>query len=242
MILVDIGNSSVLLGIENKGKIVSRFKVSTHAITINTIRKIANQFPYKKNILICSVVPQVNKLFKKLNKKVIVVGKDIKVPIQCLYNPYQVGQDRLVNAYAAKKLFPRVRLVIDFGTAITFDFISKKGQYLGGFIFPGISLSYSALAKCALLPKDIKISSKTTAKIPKTTKESINKGILEGLPLMINAWVIKYKSSLGYNQRSAIVITGGEAKYVLRRLKFPYIYEPDLILKGLLLLKQLHLE
>lgn len=242
MILVDIGNSSVVLGIENKGKIVSRFKVSTEAITINTVKEIFNRFPEEKEILICSVVPHLNKLFKKVNKRVITVGKDIKVPIPSLYNPYQIGQDRLVNAYAAKILFPEVRLVIDFGTAITFDFLSKKGQYSGGFIFPGISLSCSCLGKCALLPKNITIRAKISPKIPKTTKESISKGIIEGFSLMINGWVKKYKSWLGRNRKGRIVITGGEAKYMLGHLKFSYVYEPDLILKGLLFLKQFNLQ
>ena len=237
MILVDIGNMSVHIGLEEKGTIVRQRKVATSSLNTNKVKKIINRLPYD-TLLICSVVPQVTKYFKSTSKKTFVVGKDIKIPVRCLYNKRQVGQDRLVNAFAARNFFPAVRLVIDFGSAITFDFISPRGDYVGGFISPGISLSYHALSRCALLPHKIKIESKRFSRIPRHTQESINKGVIEGISLMVNAWIKKYIGSAHLKKSSLVVITGGEAKYLLRKLTFPYLYEPDLVLKGLILLKQ----
>jgi type III pantothenate kinase len=155
-----------------------------------------------------------------------------------MYNKKEVGQDRLVNAYASKVLFRGIPIIIDFGTAITFDFLSKRGEYLGGFISPGISLSYQALSRCALLPNEVKINPKKTQSIPKNTQGSINKGIIEGTSLLVNTWIKSYTQILKSTPTPIAIITGGEAKYVLKRLTFSCIYEPQLILKGLLLLTQ----
>jgi type III pantothenate kinase len=239
MILADIGNTSIHFGVEQNNKLIEDFKVSTQNVSKEKIRRVIKRIPHKRTI-ICSVVPKITSLFKESCKQLIVIGKDVNVPIHCLYNKKQVGQDRLLSVYAAKTLFLDAKLVIDFGTAITFDFISKKGDYLGGFIFPGIKLSYYALSnKCALLPKDIKIDSRVLRKIPRNTQESINKGILEGVSFAINAWVKKYKNWLTKDDslsKENIVITGGEARLVLKKLDFPYTYEPNLILKGMIFL------
>jgi type III pantothenate kinase len=239
MILVDIGNSTIHFGVEQNNRLIDNFKVSTIDISREKIRRIIKKIPHKR-IVICSVVPKITPLFEGLDKEITVIGKDVVVPIRCVYNKKQVGQDRLLNAYAAKVLFPESKLIIDFGTAITLDFISKKGDYLGGFIFPGLKLSYHALGnRCALLPKNVKIDSRIPRGIPKNTQDSINKGILEGVSGAINAWVRRYKTWLVGGRplsKENIVITGGEAKLLLKSLYFPYKYEPNLILKGMIFL------
>ncbi len=240
MILIDIGNTTIHFAVEKNSKLVKQFRVPTRTVNAAKIKKIIGSLPAEE-IVICSVVPKITSLFRNLKtlKKIAVVGKDINVPIRSLYNKSQIGQDRLLGTFAAKKLFPEVRLVIDFGTAITFDFISGKGDYLGGFIFPGINLLFSSLTACALLPKLIKIYPGRKVKIPKNTPDSINKGIMEGIPLMINAWITEYQSWITKNgslKQKNIIVTGGQAKPVLKKLNFPYTYEPDLILKGMIFL------
>ena len=239
MILVDIGNSNIHFGIENKGEITRQFRVPTASLTVAELKRIAKKMP-KRKMLICSVVPHLTTFFKKVVKNVVVVGEDVKVPIRCAYNKREIGQDRLVNAFAAKVLFPGIPVVIDFGTAITFDFLSKRGDYLGGLIFPGIFLSYQALSRCALLPKNIKINPKKTARIPKNTHDSINRGIIDGISLLVNVWIERYSQILKNTPTPLAIVTGGEAQYVVKKLMFSYVYEPHLILKGLLLLKQKH--
>jgi len=234
MLLVDIGNTTTHFAVEKEGEIIRDFKVTSHNLTLSRLKNIVSKFS-EENIGICSVVPSITTLFKKLKRKVFIVGENITVPMRCIYNKKEVGQDRLVNAFAARNFFPKSRLIIDFGTAITFDFLSSMGDYLGGFIFPGIGLSLKGLSQCALLPKKIKLERKDLSSIiPKNTQESISRGIIEGISLMVEAMVKKYKSFLG--KGSKVIITGGEAPWLIKEFSFPYVYEPLLIFKGLLIL------
>ena len=231
MIFVDIGNTTVYFSIRKSGREVKNFRIPTYKLNRKRLKGILERFSSSK-IIICSVVPNLTKLFKKVGKtkEVIVIGEDVKVPISSLYNPKEVGSDRLLCAFAAKKIFSRAKL----------DFISSKGEYLGGFIFPGIESAYKSLSGCALLGKRVKVDLKVLKrKIPKTTSQSINKGIIEGFALLINSWVEKYRrwiAKSGRLSKDNIIITGGGAKFLLKKLNFPYIYEPHLIFKGMRIL------
>jgi len=234
MILVDIGNTNLSFFYFKRARVAKTAKLATAKASKKAVEKILRKFP-RQPILVCSVVPKINHLFSNLNRKVYWVGRKLKVPIVCEYNKSQVGLDRLVSAYAAKILFPKVRIVIDFGTAITLDFISKTGSYQGGIILPGVGSTLSVFSGCALLPKKITIS-KSKGVIPKNTAESISKGVLEGFPAMINSLVKRYQKGLKIPKSGAVVITGGEAALVKSGLKFNYHYQPYLVAKGLRIL------
>jgi type III pantothenate kinase len=234
MILVDIGNTSIHLALTNGKKIKKVLQLPTKTTVkkdlVNLLRLVSCE-----KIFICSVVPDAVKLFAGLGKSVFLVGTDIAVPIKSLYNRRQIGMDRIVGAYAVLQLYPDSRIIIDFGTAITFDFISPSGIYQGGFILPGIGSALKVLSGCALLPRMEKLTYRKVL-IPRNTRDSINKGIEEGFSLMINALVEKYCRSLRISQKNPIIITGGGAKIIISRLTFPYIYDNKLVLKGLMLL------
>ncbi|UCG35262.1 MAG: type III pantothenate kinase [Candidatus Omnitrophota bacterium] len=234
MIVVDIGNSSIHWAKLAKGKIKRVCRLDTKGVRLNLLKKVFGPYS-KEKMIISSVVPSVTKIFKKLKNKTYVVGKDLKTPIQCRYDKKHVGMDRLVNAYASRCLYPGTRLIIDFGTAVTIDFLSKKGAYEGGLILPGLGSSLRVLSSCALLPSTITLKH-TKKVIPKNTAQSINKGIEEGFSAMINTLVKKYQKALGLSPKERIIITGGEASFILPCLSFPYIYEPFLIFKGLVAL------
>ena len=236
MIVVDIGNTNLTFAWFKKGKLTRVVKLDTATISKSAIERVLSKEKNEK-ILICSVVPKITKIFRKLKTKVYVVGSEVKVPIVCLYDKRKVGMDRLVGAFSAQMLFPRVRFILDFGTAITLDFLSKAQAYQGGIILPGIGSTQKALSNCALLPREIKFK-ETKKIIPKTTKESISKGLQEGFSLMINGLVKKYKKKLKIKPREQIVITGGEALVVLPKLNFTYEYERYLVLKGLEILSR----
>jgi len=239
MILVDIGNTTIHFGIDRENKIIKDFRIYNKEFNIKYLKKILNKYP-RDEIIICSVAPTYTKIFKLTKRKIYIIGKDIKVPIKCFYNYNQIGQDRLVNSLAAKILYPETHIIIDFGTAITIDFLSKRGDYLGGFILPGINLYLQSLSQCQLLPSKIKLI-KTKSIIPKNTTSSISKGLVEGFSLMINAFIKKYKNLVfkKYNMKPKIIITGGESTLLKKRLDFDYIYEPLLTLKGLVLIKKI---
>lgn len=236
MIAVDIGNTSIHIAYFEKGKVVRTFKLTTSKATKALLKKALN--PKKnENIVACSVVPKVTRLIGKLAIPLYVVGQNIKLPIKSSYNAGEVGMDRLVGAFAAGELFPERRLILDFGTAITLDILSKQGAYQGGLILPGVGSTLEVFSHCAMLPKQVKFK-KTKKLIPTSTESSISKGLEEGFSLMINSLIKKYKNKLKIANEEKVIITGGEAIVIIPHLNFPFKYEPLLVLRGLEILSQ----
>lgn len=236
MIAIDVGNTSIHIAHIQNGKITKASKITTSKVTSNLLEKTLKP---KKNesVLVCSVVPKITCLLKKLKTPVYIVGQNIKIPIKSSYNIGEVGADRLVGAFAAKNLFPQTRLILDFGTAITLDILSKQGSYLGGLILPGIGSTLKVFSNCAMLPKQLKFK-KTKKIIPTSTANSISQGMKQGFSLMINSLIKKYKHELKITNQEKVIITGGEAKIIASHLNFPFKYEPFLVLKGLELLNR----
>ncbi|MFA5271610.1 MAG: type III pantothenate kinase [Candidatus Omnitrophota bacterium] len=237
MIVIDVGNTSLHFYRENKNKISLAKEIKTNIASEAVVRKAVGLYK-KESVIVCSVVPRVTDIFKKLKKKlpktsIHIVGEDVKVSIKCFYNKKSVGMDRVVGAFAAKSIYKDARIVIDFGTAITFDILSKSGDYEGGLILPGIGSTLKVLSSCALIPKTITLK-KSKVVIPRDTKESIYKGLEESFSSMVNHLVDKYKKILNLPSGSKVIITGGDAKFILPDLKFRYIYEPYLVAKGLI--------
>jgi type III pantothenate kinase len=233
IIAVDIGNTSIDFAWINNGKITRSKKIPTQTATKQSIVKIIKNF--NGPIAVCSVVPKATHLFKGLKQKVYFAGGNLTIPIKSLYDKKNIGMDRLLGAYAAIRLFSQARLILDFGTAITLDFVSTKKVYQGGIILPGIGSTQRVLSKCALLPKKI-IYKPSKRMIPKNTAESISKGIDKGFSCMVNKLIEDYKKSLGIQNSTRVVITGGEAPIILKHLEFEYIYEPFLVFKGMYML------
>ena len=192
ILTIDIGNTTVAFGAVQKQKVLkvermdTALKVELFIKEINRILKLFKSSGYVFQVaVISSVVPNKTKIVESITKNVFnidtkVVGVNISVPIKnCYKDPRQVGQDRLVGAYAALKLYGSPVIVIDLGTAITFDVVSGRNEYLGGVIVPGIRLSAESLfLKTALLPKiDIKAPKFV---IGKTTQDSILSGLFYG--------------------------------------------------------------
>ncbi|MFH1767533.1 MAG: type III pantothenate kinase [Candidatus Omnitrophota bacterium] len=238
MILVDIGNTTVHFGIERGNRIIKTFRVYNKDVTAKYLESLTKKYP-ADSMLICSVVPSMTRLFKQTRTRIYFAGRDIKIPIKSFYNPKQIGQDRLVNAYAAKQLYPKAKIIVDFGTAITIDFLAKDGAYLGGLILPGVNLYLESLKKCALLPKKITLRGIPEA-IPRNTLDSISKGIVEGFSSMINGLIHKHKTTMEKKQGEKIgtLITGGDSPLINKMFRFDYQHDRLLTLKGLLLLKK----
>ncbi|MGB3113298.1 MAG: type III pantothenate kinase [Candidatus Omnitrophota bacterium] len=239
-ILIDIGNTNTSIALAEGKKIVKRYfiRTSREKVSSRSLKRL-----FGKNIeaidkaLIVSVVPGFLRILKKNIKialpkaKVRIVGKDIKVPIKNNYRiPGQVGQDRLVAAFAAKKLLGTPVVSIDFGTAVTFDCVNRKGEYEGGLIFPGLRISLSSLIdEAALLPRvDIK---PTTGLVGQDTKSSINNGTLYGYAAMCDGLIEKLRKKYGSDLK--VVATGGDAALVSRYSHHIKKIEQDLIFHGL---------
>jgi type III pantothenate kinase len=162
------------------------------------------------------------------------VGPGVKSGMPILYdNPREVGADRIVNAVAAWERFHRPLIVIDFGTAITLDVVSGKGEYLGGAIVPGLQIAVDALfTRAARLPQvELAVPAKV---VGKDTVSSIQSGILYGYASLVDGLVARIDAEMGVAHH--VVATGGMAEVVAEQTKSIREVLPDLTLEGLVLL------
>jgi len=212
-----------------------------------------------KQILLCSVVPRMSSVLiqsleslaeprppggaksraKRGNAVPIrVVGQDLEVPLVNRYKyPEQVGQDRLVGAYAAWREFGKGRgkdcIVADFGTAITIDVVTRKGEYLGGVIAPGLEISLEALAtRTALLPKvELK---EPPELLGRDTANSIRSGLIHGCAALCDGLVSQLRAT--YAPKAVVVATGGASPLIAKYARSIDRLKPHLVLEGLLAL------
>jgi len=237
ILAIDIGNTSISLGLFKNSRLFKRDSLITqNKQYFLFFKKYFAKYKIEK-VIISSVAPQITQkleqIFKKLRvKNVLILGKNLIVPIKNLYHPAQkAGQDRLVNAFAAIKLYGFPAIVVDFGTAITFDAISGKKEYLGGLILPGLETSLNCLAeKTALLPK-IKLSRPPKDIIGKNTPESMLSGVIYGFACLTDEVIKKLKQKLG--KTTLVIGTGGNIGFISRYSQEFNARDINLTLRGL---------
>ncbi len=258
LLAVDIGNTTIGFAVIHKaGRIESVALIDTDARPKKIKAVVAKILRAQviSRAIICSVVPKASKTLEDMLKKIVpvdIIGRDIRVPIKNRYkNPKQVGQDRLVGAYGAMKIYGRPLIVVDLGTAITFDVLSLQGDYLGGAIVPGIRLSAESLfLKTALLPK-IEIQAPQHI-IGKTTQESILSGLFYGYGSLCKGMIDLLSSQLSFPRLRAkreapkgkresirVVMTGGHTR-LMKKFVSPKIriIDEDLVFKGIYFLSR----
>ena len=242
LLAVDVGNTYIHFALFKEGKIAATFGVNSvlrgRPLSIR-IQQILKKLPVNKAV-ICSVVPEVTGIVSAMIKHELgitadVIGRDIMVPVQnCYKDPKQVGQDRLVCAFAASELYGRPAIVIDLGTAITLDGISARGEYLGGIIVPGIQLTTETLfERTALLP--LVQFEFPGSLIGRDTKTSILSGIYYGYGEMLKGLIGLLKKKI--SPRARVIVTGGHAELMAGYLKGRVdAVDKDLAMKGIALL------
>ena len=244
MIVVDIGNTNIVIGVFSKKKIQHTFRIHTNEeklllkLGYYFNRSCINSYKLDYNICIISSVSskptnEIIKFFKKISLKVLNINlKNIPKKIRFNYKSSQLGADRIANTFAAINKYKNDILVIDFGTATTFDIIIKK-TYEGGLITSGINISHDALVNYASKLKKIKII-KTRKLIGKNTVDSMQSGFYWGYLSLINGLIDKIIEEKKF--RPTIILTGGLAKIFKEKIKYKTFYEPNLTLYGLYLI------
>ncbi len=243
LILLDVGNTAVTYGI-TQGKRLSQFGSCLYNDIPKIVKKCRKNGANKSidHIVISSVVPQITlKIANSVRSKglkVWVAGANLPVPVKHRYPKGQKpGIDRLVSLYGAMRLYKTPLLVIDFGTAITFDYLSAKGVFEGGMIVPGPELSFQALTqRAALIPKKIRLPHEAKSFIGHSTLECLSSGILEGYGAMTDGLIQRFKSK--YGSRLKVVATGGFAGHLKAYTQHLKTIDPQLSIKSLLLLFQ----
>ncbi len=235
----DIGNTEVKIIILNKNfKKLKKLKFKTNLISENYLKKKLNFLITRKNIskaLFCSVVPKVMKILKKFFRKNLQVNcselKNFNLSqfIKILVNKKQIGSDRIANAIAVNNNRTNF-IIVDFGTATTFDVI-KNNSYIGGVIAPGISLSLKNLTKSASLIPNINIK-KESKIVGKNTIASVRSGFYWGYTGLISNIIKLIKKQTNSNYK--IIFTGGLANFFKNSFSFKLNVDKDLTLKGVL--------
>jgi len=245
LLAVDIGNTNTVFGIFQEQKLIEDWKIKTerdrtsdeYALTlINLLDSSGIEKQEIKAFIISSVVPPLTPVFQNLSQKLfqirpLVVGPGLRTGMPILYeNPLEVGADRIVVAVAAFERYGGPCVVVDFGTATTFDAVSSQGEYLGGAIAPGIQISAEALfLKTAKLPR-IEIKKPKKA-IGRSTVSSMQSGLFFGYIGLISNIIEKIKRELGGQPK--VISTGGFAAQISHEIKSIDVNEPHLTLEGL---------
>ncbi len=251
LLTIDIGNTNIVLGLFEQQKLICQSRlpssktksIDDYAVDIIETLVSKNIAPDQINgCIIGSVVPDLtDKLenavarFFNGNIKVIRKNSDLNIEIE-LENTEEIGCDRLINSIAAYKEFGGNLIIVDFGTATTFDIVGDHGQYLGGIIAPGINLSLKALHDMtAKLPK-IEIKKQSNV-IGKNTKEAMNSGVYFGYISLIEGLVEKIEKELG--AKTTKILTGGLASLFNEELQIQHTRQ-NLTLDGLRLIYNEH--
>jgi len=242
ILIGDIGNTlTKLCLVSTRSIIIKEYNIETaKIIKEKNLIKFLNPFlnkSIKKKILFSSVVPKayqkINKFFRKRKFQVYEIKKlQLKNIIKIKIDKYsQLGSDRIANAIGAYSLYKKNCLIIDFGTATTFDIVRKPGVYEGGVIAPGVKLSILNLNQfTASLPIfDLKADTKTFGR---NTKDALNAGFLWGYQGLINNIVKKTKKS--FNCSFKIILTGGYSKFFFKFINNNSTIEPNITIKGIM--------
>ena len=246
MILIDIGNTNIVFALSDNNKIKKISRIDTNKETnifIKNVNRIIKNFlkNSKKFAVISSVVPHINThIIKILNsykiKTCVLKPKDVLSYLKIDYNLNEIGADRIANSVAVINSKIKNSIVIDFGTATTFE-VLKNGRFLGGLIFPGIELSKNSLIKKTSLLKNTKII-KTQIVVAKNTKDSIQSGFYWGYISVINGIIKKIIDEKKFKPK--IILTGGLAKIYKNDIKPRPIVNSKLTLEGLQVIGSLY--
>ena len=252
MILIDVGNTNIVFAVSDNKKIKDIKRIDTNKETksfnkiVSKIIKNYLNLNYLKNsktAIISSVVPSINshiiKILKLYKIKMYVLKpKDMLPHLKIDYDLNEIGADRIANSVAVINYKIKNSIVIDFGTATTFE-VLKNNRFLGGSIFPGIELSKSTLIKKTSLLKNTQIA-KTRKAVAKTTKKSIQSGFYWGYVFAINGIIKKITKEKKFKPK--IILTGGLAKIFKNDIKPRPIVNSNLTLEGLQVIGSLYYE
>jgi type III pantothenate kinase len=254
LLAIDIGNTNITLGIFNEKQLITTWRLATrisHTADEYGIMLLTLSHQHKLLIsdisgaILCSVVPPLVPIWVEACKKYldlspIIVEAGIKTGV-CVSvdNPREVGPDRIVNTVAAFNLYKGPAIVIDLGTATTFDVISREGNYLGGAIAPGIDVASEALfAHTAMLPL-VELARPKQA-IGRNTISAMQSGIVFGYAGLIEGIITRIEQEM--KDKARIVATGGYAQILANEVPMIDIVNPDLSLIGLRLIYEMNKE
>jgi type III pantothenate kinase len=229
-LIIDIGNTRIKVAIFNKDELI--FITSLSEISIIFLEQLFGRFPIEKSI-ISSTGKLDNSILEWLKSMslFIFLNKDTSLPFKNNYlTKDSLGYDRIAGVAGALSLFPAQScLIIDCGTAITFDFVDNNATYFGGNISPGIEMRFKALhtftQKLPLIEKFLDFSM-----IGNSTESAIRNGVIRGVLYELNGYINEFCEVYDHLQ---IILTGGDADFLANKLKYTIFVDENLVLEGL---------
>ncbi len=249
LLLIDCGNTNIVFAIAQNDRILKKWRINTdpkrtadeYYVWLIKLLEIENiNLLSISDCIIASVVPDALFSLLNFNKEYLkiepfIVGENnLKIGIDInIDNPSEAGADRIVNAVAVKKFYNKPSIVIDFGTATTFDIVSKSGSYEGGIIAPGVNLSLEALYMAASRLPRIKVdNTKTINVVGKNTKDSMYSGIYWGYISLIEGLVKRINEEKNFNYY--VIATGGLSNLFSKNCSIIEKVDNELTLNGLI--------
>ena len=249
ILCIDIGNTNTVLGLADAGAITKSWRIRTDPritsdelfITVNHLFAIHGiDIKIISDVIISCVVPPVLHAYENftktyLNISSIIVDHSMNIGIKVVYpNPSEIGTDRLLTAAAAWYKFGTALVIIDFGTATTFDYVNGNGEYIGGVISPGIMISAEALfSHASKLPRVEIFKAPSPSIIATDTVNAISSGIIYGYAGLVDSIVARMKKEK--KETTTVVATGGFATLISRLSESIDDVDELLLLKGLVL-------
>ena len=248
LLAIEIGNTSTILGAFEGDELRATWHMATNidrmadeyaALLLNLLHHQGLDTSDIKEVALCSVVPPLIATFKELFQRYfhlspLVIGAGVKTGVRIrMDNPREVGADRIVNAASAHHLYGGPVIIVDLGTATTFDTVSREGDYLGGAIAPGIITATEALfMRSAMLPR-VELTHPKQA-IGTNTISAMQSGIIFGYVGLIEGIVARIQQELG--EKAKVVATGGYADLIAKETAVIDVVNPNLTLIGLRLI------
>jgi type III pantothenate kinase len=246
LLVIDVGNTNIVMGIFQAQELVQNWRIRTErnttedeffVLATNLFARSHIKASHINQSIISCVVPPMVEILEAFCHKYLghapkwvnarsYPGMPIRVP-----NPNEVGADRIVNAVAAYKRHNTAMIVIDFGTATTFDVISTAGEYLGGAISPGIGIAAEALFRNASKLPRVEILAPPDTVVGKDTSSSIQSGIIFGYAALVDGMVARIRQEMPCKLK--VIATGGLANLLAQVSQTIDVVEPNLTLEGL---------
>lgn len=249
LLAIDVGNTNSVFGIYDGEKLLTHWRLTSAGnrtideswITIKLLCQEGGVEPDAlTGVIISSVVPNITDVMADMSEKYlgidpIVVSADLPLDLEIRYvNPREVGADRICNAIAGKALYDLPQVIIDFGTATTFDVLDGTGAYIGGIIMPGFEVASRDLFHRAARLFKVEYHFPEKA-IGDTTETSMQSGIMYGTVDAINGLLERIKSELE-TDHADVIVTGGNSKLMVPYIEGVSDTNPDLTLEGLRLI------